>query len=93
MASEGKKYRIPRYVDLPFGYEVEIKQLGRKAFQEECGSDCYAQWEVSGHGGTIYLDKSRDIKKRRADLAHELGHALLDWQARILGGKQADAKD
>lgn len=89
----GKQYRIPKYVDLPFGYEVEIKQLGKKQFKEECGDGCFAMWEVADHGGTVYLDKSRDIKKRRADLAHEIGHAVLDWQARILGGKHADAKD
>lgn len=86
-------YRIPKYVEFPFGYEVEIRQLSKKQFLEECGPECYAMWEVAGNGGTVYLDKSRDIKKRRADLAHELGHALLDWQARILGGNHADAKD
>jgi Zn-dependent peptidase ImmA (M78 family) len=86
-------YRIPHFIDLPFGYEVEVKQLTHKEFVEEMGQDAYAGWDVGEHGGTIYLDKSRDIKKRRADLAHELGHAFLDFQARVLGGKHADAKD
>lgn len=89
----GGKYRIPRYIDFPFGYEVEVRQLGKKQFQEECGSDCFATWEVGDNGGVVYLDKSRDIKKRRADLAHEIGHAFLDWQAKVLGGQHADAKD
>lgn len=85
-------YRIPRYIDFPFGYEVEVKQLSHKAFVEECGADCHAMWEVGEHGGVIYLDKSRDIKKRVADLAHEIGHAFIDWQCKILGSKHADAK-
>lgn len=87
-------YRIPKYIDLPFKYTVEVKQLNHKAFVEECGEDCYACWDVGEHGGTIYLDKSRDIKKRTADLVHEMGHAFMDFQARILGnGRVADATD
>lgn len=88
-----KTFRIPKYVDLPFGYEVEIRQLGHRQFVEECGEGICAMWQVEDQGGVVYLDKSRDIKKRRADLAHEIGHAVLDWQARILGGRHADAKD
>ena len=42
-------------------------------------------WNVGDNGGVICLDKSRNVKKRRADLAHELGHAFLDFQARALG--------
>lgn len=86
-------YRIPRYIDFPFGYEVEVKQLPRKAFTETCGDDCYAMWEVGDNGGVVYLNKSRDIKKRRADLAHEIGHAFLDWQVKVLGSEHANPKD
>jgi hypothetical protein len=85
--------RIPKYIDLPFGYEVEIRQLSHKAFVEECGEDCYAMWEVGDNGGIVYLDKSRDIKKRRADLAHEVIHAVADWQVKVLGSDHADVKD
>lgn len=84
--------RIPKYVDFPFGYEVEIKQLSRAQFVEECGSDCYACWESGDSGGVIFLDRSRPIKKRRADLAHEILHAAADFEARLLGTALADAK-
>ena len=85
-------YRIPKYIDLPFGFEIEIKQLSHKAFVEEAGEDCYACWQVEENGGTIFLDKSRDIKKRRADLCHEVIHAVADWQVAMLGGPKTDAK-
>lgn len=84
--------RIPRFVDLPFGYEVEIRQLSRKEFLEECGTECYAAWESGDSGGIIYLDRSRPIKKRRADLAHEILHAAADFEARILNSELAEAK-
>ena len=86
-------YRIPHYITLPFGYEIEIEQLTHKAFTEEYGDDCYACRVVGENGGTVYLDKSRDIKKRRADLVHEVLHAVADWQVKLLGGPRADAKD
>ncbi len=84
--------RIPAYIELPWGFEIEVVQLSHKAFVEECGEDCVAAWEVGNNGGTIFLDRSRDIKKRRADLAHEVGHAFLDFQVHVLGSAHADAK-
>lgn len=87
-------YRIPRYLDLPFGYTVEIKQLSHKSFVDEWGEGCYAIWDVDDNGGTIFLDKSRPIKKRRADLVHEVIHAVADFQVKILGNRSvADATD
>jgi hypothetical protein len=84
--------RIPKFIDFPFGYEVEVRQLSRKDFVEECGTECYACWESGDSGGVIYLDKSRPIKKRRADLAHEVLHAAADFEARLLGTEFAEAK-
>lgn len=86
------QYRIPKYIDMPFGYTVEVKQLNHKDFVEENGDGCFATWSTDDR--TIYLDKSRDIKKRRADLVHEMIHVVGDWQAYILGdGKKTDATD
>ena len=87
------RYRIPRYIDLPFGYLVEVKQLSRRAFIDENGADVFATWESGENGGVVYLDRSRPVDKRRADLAHELIHAALDFQAKIIGGAHGDAKD
>lgn len=84
-------YRIPKYIDLPFGYEVEVRQLSHKAYVDQWGEGSYACWDVDDR--VIYLDKSRDIKKRRADLAHEMLHAVSDWQVMVLGSHHADAKD
>lgn len=87
------RFRIPQYIDFPFGYLIEVRQLRRAAFIEENGADVFATWESGKNGGTVYLDKSRPVEKRRADLAHELIHAALDFQAKIIGGKHGDAKD
>lgn len=83
--------KIPTVIDLPFGYEIEVKQLPHKAFVAECGAGVYAMWDVDDK--TIYLNKSRPIKKRRADLVHELGHAVLDLQVKVLGSGFADSRD
>ncbi len=83
-------HAIPTHIELPWGFEIEVIQLSRKAFVEECGEGSVACWEVGDNGGTIYLDRSRDIKKRRADLAHEVGHAFLDFQTHVLSSKHAD---
>lgn len=86
-----KRHPIPEHVDLPFGYRVMIKQIPRKELEGHLGNGVMASWVVEDQ--TIYLDKSRPIKKRRADLAHELVHALADWQAKVLGGPLGDAKN
>jgi Zn-dependent peptidase ImmA (M78 family) len=84
--------KIPTKVVFPFKYIVKIEQVS----SEELGiatndpQPGYAAWSVDKQ--TIYLDKSRPIKNRRADLVHELGHAFLDWQAWILNTPLAEAK-
>ena len=83
--------RIPTRINLPFRYLVRVVQLGQREYTKECGDDSLACWVVEER--TIYLRRSRPQKKKRADLAHELGHAFLDFQTHLLGGKHADAKD
>lgn len=82
--------RIPKRVVLPFGYVITVKQLSNKEVESLLGVDTIAGWVVEDK--SIYLDKSRPVKKRRADLAHELVHALADWQAHVLGTQMGDAK-
>ena len=87
--------RIPRIISLPFGYRISVVQCCNRDYDEECGSDSLACWMVDegGGSGTIYLRKSRPVRKRRADLAHEMQHACCDWQIWVLSGTQSDVKD
>ena len=84
------KNRIPATVRFPFGYKVKVLQVEHEDFIEDFGVRTRASWVDEEM--TIYLDRSRSIRKRRADLAHELGHVLMDFQAEVLGSKYADAK-
>lgn len=83
--------RIPNKIGLPFGYLILIVQLCNREYDEECGSDSLACWVVEER--TVYLRKSRTIRKRRADLAHEFLHACADWQVWLIGSNQSDVKD
>ena len=83
--------RIPHKVTLPFHYVITIAQLCNRGYDEECGNDSLACWMVEDR--TIYLRKSRTIRKRRADLAHEFLHACADWQVWLIGSNQSDVKD
>ena len=79
---------IPRSVRLP-GFKAKIVQMEHADFIEEFGRG-KAYWVDEEM--TIYLDRSRPIRKRRADLIHEIGHFYLDWQALMLGHRNVDAK-
>lgn len=83
-------YRIPAHILFPFGYRILITQLSDSEYDEENGSDSLACWIVEER--TIYLRKRRPLKKRRADLTHEVLHAAADWQAWLLGGSQAEVR-
>ena len=84
------KHRIPATVRLPFGFKVKIVQVEHEDFVEDFGGRTKAAWVDEER--TIYLDKSRPIRRRRADLAHELGHVIMDYQAQVLASRHADAK-
>ena len=79
---------IPKSVRLP-GFKVKIVQLDHDDFVDDFGR---AKGAWMDEEMTIYLDRSRPIRKRRADLVHEVGHAYLDWQAIMLGCRNVDAK-
>jgi Zn-dependent peptidase ImmA (M78 family) len=86
--------RIPTRINLPFGYRVSILQLPKTDYNAECGDDSLACWIVGHGGGTIYLNTSRSVRKRRADLAHELLHACADFQTWLISSpSKADVKE
>lgn len=78
--------RIPASVTLPFGYRVSIKQLSNSEFDSYC-ADADALW--LDHTKTILIRKSLPPKRRAYLLAHELGHAWLDWQHYYLNSGDA----
>jgi Zn-dependent peptidase ImmA (M78 family) len=83
--------RIPKATTLPFGYVIHICVVSDEEFEEECGGQTdLAAWIAEER--TIYLRQSRNVRQRRADLAHEIGHAFMDWQESVLGSKFADPK-
>jgi len=69
--------RIPRTVRLPFGYHVRVKQVTLKELRLRVGDDCVAGWVAADR--TIYIVRSRSMRDKRADLAHELGHVMVDF--------------
>ena len=82
--------RIPTTVRFPFGFRAKVVQVEHADFVEDFGWRTKAAWVHEEM--TIYLDQSRPIRKRRADLAHELLHVVTDWQAQVLSSRHADAK-
>ncbi len=73
--------RIPASVTLPFGYRVIIKQLGDAEFDTHC-AEADGLWIPETR--TILVRKRLPAKRRAYILAHELGHAWLDWQHHYL---------
>lgn len=71
---------IPKTVRFPFGYVVKVvtvkdrDELGIATHDPDPG---YSAFDPETR--TIYLQKSRPIRLRRADLIHEVGHACIDW--------------
>lgn len=84
------RYRIPATVRFPFGFRVKVAQVEHEDFVDDFGGRTKAAWVDEEM--TIYLDRSRPIRKRRADLAHELMHVATDFQSAVLASKYADAK-
>lgn len=74
---------IPKTIDLPFGYHIEVKYLTKEAFHEKNGN-CDAAWwhedESEGEGGTIDLIKETPPLKQWGNFLHELEHSLVDYR-------------
>ncbi|MFO0775534.1 MAG: ImmA/IrrE family metallo-endopeptidase [Nitrospiraceae bacterium] len=79
-------HRIPLRVMLPFGYRIVVKQL---TDSEMDARDPNADGEWDCETRTIYIRKRLPMTRRRYILAHELGHAWLDWQHRYLDSGKA----
>ncbi len=73
--------RIPTKVVLPFGYQISIRQLTDTEMDKR---DANADGIWDDDNRTIYIRKRLPMTRRRYILAHELGHAWLDWQHRHL---------
>lgn len=73
--------RIPTRVILPFGYRISVRQL-TDAEMDKQDSNSDGIWDEETK--TIYIRKRLPVTRRRYILAHELGHAWLDWQHRYL---------
>ena len=69
--------RMPRVVRLPFGYHIRVLQVSKRELRLRVGDDCVAGWVVGDRA--IYLTRSRSMREKRSDLAHELSHAMVDF--------------
>jgi len=69
--------RIPKKIVLPFGYKIKVHQISNTEMDEKC-ADADGLWDAESR--VIYIRKALTITRRRYLLAHELGHAWLDWQ-------------
>lgn len=81
-----RQMRIPSRVVLPFGYRIAVRQLTDLEMDER---DRNADGVWDDETRTIYIRKRLPITRRRYILAHELGHAWLDWQHRHLDDGKA----
>lgn len=73
--------RIPSQVTFPFGYRITVRQLFEREMNTlDAGSD--GVWDVSTK--TVYIRRRLPLARKRYILAHELGHAWLDWQHQYL---------
>jgi len=70
--------RIPSTIRLPFGYVVKVKHAPASLLAQLGAPDCDGLWDCDTK--TILIRASLPITRRRYILAHELGHAWLDWQ-------------
>ena len=86
MAEAEMILRIPKKVVLPFGYHISVRQLSEAEMNRR---DPNADGIWDDDHKTIYLRKRLPLTRRRYILAHELGHAWLDWQHRHLDNGKA----
>lgn len=78
--------RIPNKVILPFGYHIMIRQVTDSEMDRQ---DANADGIWDNEAKTIFIRKRLPVTRRRYILAHELGHAWLDWQHRYLDDGKA----
>jgi IrrE N-terminal-like domain len=78
--------RMPSRVVFPFGYRISVRQLS-DADMNRRDANADGIWDDATK--TIYLRKRLPVTRRRYILAHELGHAWLDWQHRHLDNGKA----
>ncbi len=78
--------RIPRQVLLPFGYRIAVRQLS-DAEMDKRDPNADGIWDDETK--TICIRRRLPLTRRRYILAHELGHAWLDWQHRYLDDGKA----
>ena len=82
---------IPELIHLPFGFTAKVVQIPHAEFVEEAGDGrTKAVWIHEEY--TIYLDESRTLRRRRADLVHELLHVVADYQEQVLSSRYANPK-
>jgi Zn-dependent peptidase ImmA (M78 family) len=84
-----RQLRIPRGVVLPFGYRITVKQLSDVEMDKR-DKDADGIWDAETK--TIYLRRGLPVTRRRYILAHELGHAWLDWQHRYMDDGKASTR-
>lgn len=75
--------KLPAQIELPFGYRIAVREVGEKELRDaaecEAGDDTPdGCWDSETR--TIYVDRSLPRRRSRYILAHEFGHAFLDWQ-------------
>lgn len=81
-------YRLPRKVELPFGYEISVVQGTPDK------DDRAAEWDVDTR--TIVVDRRLPPAEKRGAFLHELDHAWSDWKlwvAQKVPVKYPDAMD
>jgi hypothetical protein len=69
---KGFIYRLPRKVELPFGYEISVVQ------DVPDKDDRAAEWDVDTR--TIVVDRQLPPAEKRGAFLHELDHAWSDWK-------------
>lgn len=81
---------IPDKIILPFDYEITVDVLCDDEFDAEIGPDMLACWDIDDK--TITLRASRGLKKQRADLVHEMFHAVTDWSQYVCNSYKTEVR-
>jgi len=79
---------IPKSFTLPGGYHVRVKLVTFERLQEigagdssvQPGDKVYAFYDDQGGRGVLYLLRGRHPLLLALDFAHEIKHALAEWE-------------
>lgn len=78
----GGPWRVPSKIVLPFGFVIKVRAGSAAQIARHCddrATDACFDFDTR----TIWLQEGRDERDQLDDLAHEMIHAVADWQVYV----------